>query len=403
MGTSLSHLQAVLSFESCTLKEAQELLTSARPRALALERKLVSQSKRTAASTPQDPSLLSPLPIKARKIRARAPKPFAVSPSPSVNGLPCFPFPRQPAPPKASTAVSPSHTHTYQSSRTHSSTELDEKGNDPSLPFVRSHGRKSSNSSSIFNPANFIPRLSRRPSTYSFSTNRSVASLSPSLYSLKLQDTRSNVAPGLIDDLIVEGEVSTLLTASSTPGWGSGGWNWFGSKSQAEGTLRRMQTKSRTSSPLVSPSPLNQTGKPTTHRRPPVSSIFTSPPVSTKPSPETPPPLPHSSGLYPSSTTTTASPRTPSSPCSIQTYSQPTSNEQRFPRKPHEETHLTKFGDQSLDPQLRQLEMDSKVTMASRCDVCGTEGVNLPACPRCGIRFCSRECRVGELAAGDGK
>lgn len=65
--------------------------------------------------------------------------------------------------------------------------------------------------------------------------------------------------------------------------------------------------------------------------------------------------------------------------------------------------HLTEFGDPSLDPQLRQLEMDSRITRGAACDVCGTRGVNLPECPKCRLRFCSRECRVGKLAAGDGK
>ncbi|KAK9898115.1 hypothetical protein P389DRAFT_65837 [Cystobasidium minutum MCA 4210] len=47
-----------------------------------------------------------------------------------------------------------------------------------------------------------------------------------------------------------------------------------------------------------------------------------------------------------------------------------------------------------IDPLLAALEAASRVNVKSRCAVCGIQGVNFPACQKCGITFCSRDCRV---------
>jgi len=57
----------------------------------------------------------------------------------------------------------------------------------------------------------------------------------------------------------------------------------------------------------------------------------------------------------------------------------------------------------AIDPSLAAAEMSSTLTRHASCSVCEAKGVNLPECRRCGMRFCSRGCRVGEKGAGDGK
>lgn len=56
-----------------------------------------------------------------------------------------------------------------------------------------------------------------------------------------------------------------------------------------------------------------------------------------------------------------------------------------------------------VDPVLAAAEMSSALTKHVVCNVCGMKGVNFPECRKCGLRFCSRECRVGEDRAGNGK
>ena len=57
----------------------------------------------------------------------------------------------------------------------------------------------------------------------------------------------------------------------------------------------------------------------------------------------------------------------------------------------------------SLDPSFAAAELASALTKHVSCSVCDAKGVNLPECRRCGMRFCGRDCRVGERGAGDGK
>lgn len=56
-----------------------------------------------------------------------------------------------------------------------------------------------------------------------------------------------------------------------------------------------------------------------------------------------------------------------------------------------------------IDPSLAAAELASALTKHVCCSVCAVKGVNFPECRKCGMRFCSRECRVGEQGAGDGK
>ncbi|OXB38686.1 hypothetical protein J007_01496 [Cryptococcus neoformans] len=56
-----------------------------------------------------------------------------------------------------------------------------------------------------------------------------------------------------------------------------------------------------------------------------------------------------------------------------------------------------------IDPVLAAAEMSSALTKHVVCSVCGMKGVNFPECRKCGLRFCSRGCRVGEDRAGNGK
>ncbi|ORY23930.1 hypothetical protein BCR39DRAFT_548287 [Naematelia encephala] len=56
-----------------------------------------------------------------------------------------------------------------------------------------------------------------------------------------------------------------------------------------------------------------------------------------------------------------------------------------------------------IDPVLAAVEMASPLTKRTECKVCGTKGVNFPACRRCGMTLCGRACRIGLDAAGNGK
>lgn len=47
-----------------------------------------------------------------------------------------------------------------------------------------------------------------------------------------------------------------------------------------------------------------------------------------------------------------------------------------------------------IDPLLAALEASSRVNVKSRCAVCGIQGINFPKCHKCGMTFCSRDCRV---------
>jgi hypothetical protein len=57
----------------------------------------------------------------------------------------------------------------------------------------------------------------------------------------------------------------------------------------------------------------------------------------------------------------------------------------------------------TIDPTLAAAELASALTKHVCCSVCTVKGVNFPECRKCGMRFCSRECRVGQKGAGDGK
>lgn len=56
-----------------------------------------------------------------------------------------------------------------------------------------------------------------------------------------------------------------------------------------------------------------------------------------------------------------------------------------------------------MDARLLDAEMKSTMTQKVVCAVCHAKGVNFPSCRKCGDTFCSRECRVGLAAGGDGK
>ena len=51
-------------------------------------------------------------------------------------------------------------------------------------------------------------------------------------------------------------------------------------------------------------------------------------------------------------------------------------------------------GPLKIDPLLAALEAASRVNVKSRCAICGKAGVNFPKCQKCGMTFCSRDCRV---------
>ncbi|ORX35479.1 hypothetical protein BD324DRAFT_633004 [Kockovaella imperatae] len=56
-----------------------------------------------------------------------------------------------------------------------------------------------------------------------------------------------------------------------------------------------------------------------------------------------------------------------------------------------------------IDKCLADAELASALTKQVSCSVCGAQGVNFPECRKCGLHFCSRQCRIGEHGAGDGK
>ncbi|OCF42839.1 hypothetical protein I317_03316 [Kwoniella heveanensis CBS 569] len=56
-----------------------------------------------------------------------------------------------------------------------------------------------------------------------------------------------------------------------------------------------------------------------------------------------------------------------------------------------------------IDPSLAAAELSSALTKHVMCGVCGGSGVNFPECRKCGLTFCSRDCRIGEDKAGNGK
>ena len=56
-----------------------------------------------------------------------------------------------------------------------------------------------------------------------------------------------------------------------------------------------------------------------------------------------------------------------------------------------------------IDKALAKAELASALTKQVCCSVCGVHGFNFPECRKCGLHFCSRQCRIGEQGAGDGK
>lgn len=70
----------------------------------------------------------------------------------------------------------------------------------------------------------------------------------------------------------------------------------------------------------------------------------------------------------------------------------------RLPFEPDEYNKIA-----AIDPTLAAAELASALTMHVVCGVCAAQGINFPHCRKCGLTFCSRECRVGEKKAGDGK
>ncbi|WVF71029.1 hypothetical protein IAT40_005826 [Kwoniella sp. CBS 6097] len=56
-----------------------------------------------------------------------------------------------------------------------------------------------------------------------------------------------------------------------------------------------------------------------------------------------------------------------------------------------------------IDPSLAAAELSSALTKHVTCGVCGGSGVNFPECRKCGLTFCSRDCRIGNDKAGNGK
>lgn len=70
----------------------------------------------------------------------------------------------------------------------------------------------------------------------------------------------------------------------------------------------------------------------------------------------------------------------------------------RLPFEPSETDSIS-----TIDPELAAAELRSALTKHVVCGICGVKGLNFPECPRCGLTFCSRECRVDEKKAGNGK
>lgn len=59
-------------------------------------------------------------------------------------------------------------------------------------------------------------------------------------------------------------------------------------------------------------------------------------------------------------------------------------------------------GPLKIDPLLAALEAASRVNVKTRCAVCGKQGINFPKCQKCGMTFCSRECRTSTVAGAAG-
>jgi hypothetical protein len=55
-----------------------------------------------------------------------------------------------------------------------------------------------------------------------------------------------------------------------------------------------------------------------------------------------------------------------------------------------------------LDKAFQEAEAKSSFTQTNTCAVCEKVGVNFPRCRKCDDTFCSRECRVGADAGGNG-
>jgi hypothetical protein len=55
-----------------------------------------------------------------------------------------------------------------------------------------------------------------------------------------------------------------------------------------------------------------------------------------------------------------------------------------------------------LDRAFQEAEAKSSFTQTNTCVVCEKDGVNFPRCRNCDDTFCSRECRVGTDAGGNG-
>ncbi|WWC88223.1 uncharacterized protein L201_003128 [Kwoniella dendrophila CBS 6074] len=68
---------------------------------------------------------------------------------------------------------------------------------------------------------------------------------------------------------------------------------------------------------------------------------------------------------------------------------------------PFEPSSLEKIN--PIDPELAKAELSSTLTKRVICGVCEMKGVNFPECRKCGLTFCSRDCRVGKDKAGNGK
>lgn len=52
----------------------------------------------------------------------------------------------------------------------------------------------------------------------------------------------------------------------------------------------------------------------------------------------------------------------------------------------------------SLNPALAAVEHASRLRTRCICVVCGKPGADFPKCPRCGVSWCTRECRMSEKA-----
>ncbi|KAI0754955.1 hypothetical protein C8Q80DRAFT_1266486 [Daedaleopsis nitida] len=52
-----------------------------------------------------------------------------------------------------------------------------------------------------------------------------------------------------------------------------------------------------------------------------------------------------------------------------------------------------------LPPALEELERTSPYHVPSECSQCRTKGSNFPSCRKCGVQWCSRNCRVGKNGA----